>query len=223
MGYEAVIFDLDGTLLDTLEDLGDATNTVLARFGFPMHTIASYRRMVGWGIRVLVTKALPEASRDEQIVERMTGEVDAYLRENPVTKTHPYPGIPELLTRLESAGVKMGIVTNKPDALTQLVVERLLGSHRFVGVHGQRSDLPRKPDPTTTLALCGRMGSTPAATIFLGDSEVDMQTARAAGMAAIGAEWGFRSAEVLHEAGADRIISAPGELFTLIDEGAGAP
>lgn len=216
MNYDSVIFDLDGTLLNTLEDLSDATNTVLTQFGFPVHPTQAFRKMVGRGLRVLVTEALPEANRATETVEQVQEALDGYLRDHPVTKTRPYPGIPELLSFLESAGVPMAILTNKPDALTQLVVAQLLGKWRFTGVHGQRDNVPRKPDPTVALALSGEMGGVPERTLFVGDSDVDMETARAAHMIAVGAEWGFRGADELRAAGAERLISGPLELLDVL-------
>lgn len=216
MNYDSVIFDLDGTLLDTLEDLSDAANAVLAQFGFPVHPTAAFRQMVGRGLRVLVTEALPEASRASDTVQRVHDALDGYLRGHPVTKTKPYPEVPELLSSLQNAGIAMGILTNKPDALTHLVVARLLGRWPFVGVYGQRENVPRKPDPTVAIALSSQMGSAPARTLFVGDSDVDMETARAARMTAVGAAWGFRGADELRAAGAEHLISGPLELLKVL-------
>jgi len=218
MAYDAVIFDLDGTLLDTLEDLSDGANAVLSGFGFPAHPTQAYRLMVGRGLRILVTEALPEQERSDEMIRRMQDALGEHLRAHPVTKTRPYPGIPELLSALERRGVPMSICTNKPDALTHLVVEKLLAAWRFVGVQGQRDGLPRKPDPAGALALSREMGRPPQTTLFLGDSDVDMETAIAAGMRPIGAAWGFRGAEELRSAGADRVVSDPLDLLELLDE-----
>lgn len=213
MSYKAVIFDLDGTLLDTLEDLGDATNRVLARHGFDTHPTEAYRRMVGQGIRILTTLAIPEGGRDPAVVDELQTELGTDLREHPVTKTKPYPGVPELLTRLAELRIPAAILTNKPDAVTHLVVGELLSSWEFRGVYGQRDDLPRKPDPAVALRLAEELGADPGQILFVGDSDVDMETALAAGMRAIGAGWGFRGAEELLAAGAHRIISHPLELL----------
>ncbi len=216
MSFETVIFDLDGTLLDTLEDLGDAANSVFTRLGFESHPIDSYRRFVGQGLRMLIVQALPEGRRTAETVNRVQVELGAYLRDHPVTKTTPYPGIPELLTRLQSSGVPMGILTNKPDELTRVVVDLLLKKWRFGGVHGQRENVPRKPDPTAAIALAEELGGTPAKTLFVGDSDVDIETGLAAGMTPIGVAWGFRGSKELEAAGAHRVISRPLELLELL-------
>lgn len=215
MSYEAVIFDLDGTLLDTLDDLGDGTNLILSRHGFPVHETTEYRQMVGRGLYMLMTLALPEDRRDEPTIRSLHAELDTFLCDHPVTKTHPYPGIPETLTALAASGIPMGILTNKPDALTQIVVSRLLANWSFVGVQGQREGIPRKPDPTAAVALAEEMRSSPSHTVFVGDSDVDIQTALAAGMVAVGVEWGFRGRKELETAGAERVISSPSELLAL--------
>ena len=212
-----MLFDLDGTLLDTLADLCDATNSVLSEFGLPGHPLTPFRQMVGQGLRMLVTLALPEDKRDPETIERVRSRLDRFLLEHPVTKTRPYPGIPQMLTALQEAEVPMAILTNKPDPLAQLVVSRLLGTWRFTGIQGQLEGVARKPDPTAALAMSSAIGVSPGEVLFVGDSDVDMQTARAAGMVPIGVEWGFRGVDELRGAGASRILSHPAELLDLIE------
>lgn len=216
MSFNAVIFDLDGTLLDTLEDLANAANAVFTRCGFEAHPIDAYRGFVGQGIRMLVLQALPAGRRSDEIVARIQTELGAHLRDHPVTRTAPYPEIPELLTQLQTAGVPMGILTNKPEELTRVVVDLLLKPWRFGGVHGQRDDVPRKPDPMGAINLAQELGADPSRTLFVGDSDVDMQTAIAAGMKPIGVAWGFRGTEELERAGAHRVISRPLELLDFL-------
>lgn len=215
--FRAVLFDLDGTLLDTLDDLCDATNTVLARFGFPTHPQRAYRQMVGQGIRVLATLALPEENRDEQTIGRVQGDLDRYLREHPVMKSKPYPEVPALLSRLQERIIPMSILTNKPDSLARAVVAQLLDGWSFKGIQGQREDVPRKPDPTAAISLSDVMGVAPTQIVFVGDSDIDMQTALAAGMTPVGVAWGFRGRVELDAAGAKRIISRPLDLLELFE------
>ena len=222
MDVRAVIFDLDGTLLDTLDDLHDAVNLSLERRGYGGHDRDRYRIMVGNGMRRLVEQALPQGARSDEEVESMVDEVNAYLAEHPVTKTVPYRGVPELLEALASKKIPMAILSNKPNALTQKVVGLLLSPFPFAVVQGQMAGVPRKPDPEAALLLARKMGSAPGETLFIGDSDVDMKTASAAGMVAVGAEWGFRGAKELEAAGARSILRAPLDLLSLLGEpGAG--
>lgn len=215
LNHRAVLFDLDGTLLDTLEDLCDATNTVLASSGYPEHPQQAFRQMVGRGLRMLVTMAVPEEHRDPETLNRTSELLGRYLLEHPVTKTRPYPGIPEMLTALQERAIPMAILTNKPDAVAREVVRMLLGDYRFVEIQGQREGVPRKPDPTAARTICERMGCSPERAAFVGDSDVDIETALAAGMTPVGVEWGFRGREELLGAGAKRILSSPRELLEL--------
>lgn len=216
MSFQAVIFDLDGTLLDTIEDLKEAVNLSLERHGFPKHDSDAYRRMVGNGVMKLVELAMPADARAAERIALLDREVNEYLAAHPVTRTRPYPGVPELLGALQSRGVKTAILSNKPDHLTQKVVGVLLASWRFADVQGQRSGVPRKPDPAAALSMAHAMGASPDETLFLGDSDVDMKTAVAASMYPVGAAWGFRGAEELKSAGARRVINAPLELLDLL-------
>ncbi len=211
----AVLFDLDGTLLDTLDDLCDATNSVLAGSGFPEHPKEAFRRMVGRGLRMLVTMALPEGNRDSATLDRVGSLLGRYLLEHPVTKTKPYPGIPEMLSSLQERNIPMAILTNKPDRVAQEVVRTLLSDYRFVEIQGQRDGVPRKPDPTAARMMCDRMQCSPEQAAFVGDSDVDIETALAAGMKPVGMEWGFRGREELLRAGAERILASPQELLEL--------
>lgn len=216
MAFPGILFDLDGTLLDTLEDLASATNRSLARRGFPTHERGSYRGMVGWGIRHLVEAALPPEARGLETVEEVAREVNAYLRDHPVVATRPYPGIEQLLAELERRKVRLAILSNKPDELTRSVVSELLGGVHFEAIQGARDDLPRKPDPTAALLLAKRMGLSPAEMLYLGDSDVDMQTATGAGMYPVGAAWGFRTREELSRHGARVVIERPEALLGLL-------
>lgn len=216
MRIQAVIFDLDGTLLDTIEDLKEAVNLSLERYGYPLHDSDAYRQMVGNGVMKLVELAIPPGERTMERIALFDREVNEYLAVHPATQTRPYPGIPELLGALESRGMKTAILSNKPDHLTQKVVELLLSSWRFASVQGQRAGVPRKPDPEAALAVARALGSRPEETLFLGDSDVDMHTAVSASMYPVGAAWGFRGAEELRRAGARRVIEKPMDLLELL-------
>ena len=219
MKPQAVIFDLDGTLLDTLTDLAEAANRVLARFGYPVHTVAAYKRFVGSGGLTLMGRALPpgEAERLGEtgvrpIVEAMRAE---YL-DHAAEATRPYPGIAELLAVLRERNIVSGVLSNKPHPATQAVVRHFFAEHPFAVVQGALPDVPLKPDPTSALAMAGTFGIAPRHILYLGDSDVDMHTARAAGMYAVGAAWGFRGADELRASGADHVCFTPFEVTELM-------
>ena len=219
MSYEAVLFDLDGTLLDTLEDLADATNRALARSGFPAHPLDAYRYFVGDGMRNLILRTLPEGQRDEEMLAKTIEAFQEEYGRNWADKTRPYEGVPELLDALAERGVPMAILSNKPDEFTKLCVGRLLPRWRFRAVQGVSETNPKKPDPTGALAIAERLGVAPAEVLYVGDTNTDMKTANAAGMFAVGVTWGFRPASELLAHGARALLAAPGELVGLLDEG----
>jgi phosphoglycolate phosphatase len=213
---KAVLFDLDGTLADTIEDLAGAVNRMLARRGLPEHEIELFKLMVGEGFRNLVTRALPERLRSEDYVESARAEASADYAERCLVRTRPYPGVPELLTELAARGVARAVISNKPDALTKKVVAGLFPAGGFALVRGELPEFPRKPDPSSALDLCARLGAAPGETLYLGDSGVDMKTAKAAGFLALGALWGFRSEAELREAGADALLARPLDLLEYV-------
>lgn len=216
MHYKAVLFDLDGTLLDTLEDLADSMNLVLARLGCPQHDVAAYKYYVGDGVKALVLRALPPDRRDEATVRQCIAAMRQEYGKRWAYKTRPYPGIPELLDTLTQRGIKTAILSNKPDATTQLVVAKLLPRWRFDAVVGQRDSVPLKPDPTAALHIAQTLGLEPTQFIYLGDTGTDMKTACAAGMYPVGALWGFRTADELTANGAKALIKTPLELLKLL-------
>lgn len=206
---KAALFDLDGTLLDTLEDLANATNRALASAAYPVHPVSAYRRFVGNGLRTLVSRALPageDASFALDELVRRTGE--NYARDWAET-TRPYPHIPELLDTLRGKGIPLAVVTNKPHDWTLLMLDHYFPGQPFAFVQGATPRIPHKPDPAGALKAAHNLNVTPEEAAFLGDSNVDMHTARNAHMLALGAAWGFRGAEELREAGADHILEDP--------------
>ncbi|MDR1490940.1 MAG: HAD family hydrolase [Desulfovibrio sp.] len=216
--FGAVIFDLDGTLLDTLEDLGRAMNAALLDFGYPPHPLAAYKRMVGNGLETLVVRALPTGADKEPSgrVEALTEAMRAIYQERAMEATRVYPGICRLLAAVRAMGLKSGVLTNKPDPATQLVLRHFFPSHTFTAVQGARQGTPLKPDPTSALTMAEEFALRPERILYLGDSDVDMQTAKAAGMYAVGAVWGFRTAEELLASGADALCAHPQEVAALL-------
>lgn len=214
--FQAVLFDLDGTLLDTLEDLADAVNIVLKRHNLPTHPLDNYRYFVGEGAERLMLKALPEGMRDEDNVNRFIRELLDEYGKNWDVKTKPYDGIPELLDGISDRGIKMAVLSNKPHKFTLASVIRFLNKWRFDVILGQMDSIPIKPDPTVALKIAQHLDTQPANFLYLGDTGIDMMTARFAGMFPVGALWGFRDAEELLENGAGILIKSPVDLLDLL-------
>lgn len=215
MSFKAVIFDLDGTLLNTLEDLADSMNSVLHRLSLPPRPLSDYKILVGKGMRNLVTSALPpELRNDEKIEQCFNSMFEEYGRRWDI-KTYPYEGIEELLTVLGRKNIRMAVLSNKLDHLTQLIVKKYLGRWDFDAVFGERDGVPRKPDPAGLFEISGIMNISPAEIICLGDSGSDMTAAISAGMYPAGALWGFRGREELVSHGAMRVFEKPVDLLEL--------
>ena len=215
MKYKAVLFDLDGTLLDTLDDLADSMNAALATLGAPQHPAAAYRYFVGDGVVELCRRVLPADRRDEATVKAAAAAMrDAYGQRWAV-KTRPYPGVPELLDGLTARGVAMAVLSNKNNDFTRLCVEKMLGRWRFGVVQGLDETIHKKPDPSGALSVARRLKTEPADFLYLGDTNTDMKTAVAAGMFPVGALWGFRTAEELTASGAKTLIANPVDLLAL--------
>ncbi|NUQ01042.1 MAG: HAD family hydrolase, partial [Armatimonadetes bacterium] len=197
MPYRAVLFDLDGTLLNTLADLADSMNTALRGLGHPPHPTDSYRYHVGDGMTNLALRVLPPDQRDAAEVARCVAAMRAEYALRWAAKTRPYDGVLELLDALAERGVARAVLSNKPDEFTQQVVAKLLGRERFDVVMGAQPGWPLKPDPAGALEVARRLGQPPGAVLYLGDTNTDMATAVAAGMHPVGARWGFRPAAEL--------------------------
>ncbi len=215
MNYQAVMFDLDGTLADTLDDIAAAANAVLKAMGQPTYEAADYRRFVGHGARWLFEQALDDAHRD--LAPQAKSMLEAHFREHGHPLTKPYDGVADMLDALTQRGMVMAVLSNKPDAAAKHTVAAQFGRWSFAKVLGHREDLPLKPDPTSARLICDALNIAPSQWLYLGDSEVDMQTAKAASMFAVGATWGFRDRDELRAGGADRLIDQPGELLDLLD------
>ncbi|MCF7928828.1 MAG: HAD-IA family hydrolase [Spirochaetales bacterium] len=211
-----VIFDLDGTLLNTLGDIAAAVNTMLSSRGYEGYSQESYKQMVGHGMRNLVISALPpDASSDEEEINSALEEMMDYYRAHPADYTQPYPGIYEMLEKLAADSVPMAIYSNKADELVQRAVSLRLEGIPFKAVRGAKPGAPKKPDPYVALELARSLGSEPPRIWYLGDSGVDMQTAVHAGMRAVGVLWGFRGRKELSEAGAEHLIESPDQFLQL--------
>ncbi|MDR2403061.1 MAG: HAD family hydrolase [Spirochaetaceae bacterium] len=218
MKFNCIIFDLDGTLVDTLEDIAASMNRALESRGFPPVPPEQYAGMVGWGIKRLALLALPPEARDEKNAGPLAAAAVRFYTENPLVYSRPYPEIPRLVEDLKRLKVKTAVLTNKPDPVARLVIDGLFPAGSFNIVLGEKPGVPRKPDPASVWDILMRLDSTPRNTIFAGDSEIDMETARAAECHALGVSWGFRSRAALKQAGAERIVDSPGEILNLIKD-----
>lgn len=219
MKFKAVIFDLDGTLLDTIDDLTDSMNAALVSAGLPTRTTEECKHFVGDGVAIFTRRAMGRAGCDEQALANVLAVYhDEYARRWN-RKTRPYEGIGELLDALSGNGLAMAVLSNKPDDLTILTVERLLAKWQFGAVMGARSDVPHKPDPAGAFETASALGVEPADCLYVGDTNTDMRTANAAGMYAVGVLWGFRTADELTASGAKVLIERPLELMELLRQG----
>jgi phosphoglycolate phosphatase len=214
--YPGIIFDLDGTLLDTIEDLADSMNQVLTDLGFPTHTLGAYKYFVGEGVEALIRRALPEDQLRPELLDQCLGAFREEYGRRWENKTRPYPGIPELLDHLTGLGLKMAILSNKLDQFTRIMVARLLPRWRFDPVFGARPSVPKKPDPAGALEIAASLNLAPNNFVYLGDTGIDMKTASTAGMVPVGVLWGFRPADELRAQGARWLIEKPGDLVSLL-------
>jgi phosphoglycolate phosphatase len=216
--FRAILFDLDGTLLDTLEDLADAMNLALAEMGFPIHHIESYKYFVGDGIENEARRALPPDAGDETTVKKcVTLARDNYSR-CWTNNTRPYPGIPELLTGLQNKNIPLTVLSNKPDDFTRLMVKELLSKWKFEIVLGAGPNTPVKPNPLGAVQIAQRLALPAEQFVYAGDTNTDMQTANSAGMYAVGVLWGFRTARELLDNGAKQLAINPTDILKLFEK-----
>jgi len=216
MPYPAVIFDLDGTLLDTLADIAESSNRVLASHGLRTFPVDDYRQWVGQGLRRLLERVVPPGEEQERMIAACIREFrEVYSREWNV-RTRPYPGVLELLGLLGSRGVRMAVLSNKPHEFARRCVEHYFADARFEAVLGEGNGIPPKPDPTGARMIIDRVGLAPEEFVYLGDTPTDVATAIAAGVLPVGVTWGFRPREELEAAGARYLIERPGELVELL-------
>jgi len=216
LNFDGVLFDLDGTLLDTLQDLADSMNTALERLCEPSHPVESYRYFVGDGVRCEAERALPEGHRDEELIEKCVEIAMAKYQNCWSENTRPYAGVPELLGGIEELGLGMSVLSNKPDEFVQVMVEKLLGEWKFEVVAGLKEGSARKPDPGSAIAIAEKMGVSAGKMLYVGDTGTDMETAVSAGMYGVGALWGFRDAEELSANGAKVLVDKPAGVLGLL-------
>lgn len=215
MMKKLVIFDLDGTLLNTIADLAQSTNHALKALGYPTHPMDAYPQMVGNGINKLFERALPEGKKTQENVLRMRAAFVPYYNVHNADLTSPYPGIPALLERLAGEGIALAVASNKYQAATEKLVAHYFPAVRFVSVLGQREGVPVKPDPVIVADTLRAAGVPPADVLYVGDSGVDMQTAANAGVEACGVTWGFRPRAELEAFLPAHIVDAPADVARL--------
>ena len=219
MKYDIVIFDLDGTLLNTIGDLAASVDYVMRSRNLPEHTDAEYRQMVGGGIKRLVERALPaELAANGEYVEECVTQFRRYYVDNIDRHTVPYDGMHDLLHRLRKEGVQVAVASNKFQHGTDRLVSKFFGDVDFVAVEGNREGAPLKPDPQIENNILHKAGVEHSKAIMVGDSGIDIRTAAAAGIDSVGVAWGFRFAEELYEAGATRVVTTAEELETALFE-----
>jgi phosphoglycolate phosphatase len=217
--YRAAIFDLDGTLLDTIDDIAIAMNRVLEGLHFETHTVEEYKTLVGEGIDEMVRRALAPHLPGEEVIARLVRD---YRREYDLCwrdHSRPYRDVPELLAELARRRVKTAVLSNKSHPFTESMILELLPEHRFSVVRGAMPGVPLKPDPDSALLVASEMGVSPSSVVFLGDTKVDMMTAVSSGMFPVGALWGFRSAAELEGSGAAALIASPLDLLRYFPAG----
>ena len=214
-----VIFDLDGTLLNTIEDLGQAANYALERNGYATHSMASYPYFVGNGVRRLVTRVLPEDARDDENVDRVLGDFMKYYDEHCIDYTKPYNGMPELLQDLRDMGVMMAVASNKYQQAVSKIRPHYFPDINFIAIEGQKDGVNVQPDPSIVFSILAQARVPKADALYIGDSGVDMETARRACIDSVGVTWGFRSKKELVEYQADVIVNNPVDIVGIVENG----
>lgn len=215
MKFKGIIFDLDGTLVNSLEDIADAMNKVLQSLDYPTHSYDDYQYFIGSGLRNLVSKALPETNNDENQIEKSLNSMIDVYRDNCTNQTKAYQGIVELLNELKSRKLKLGVFSNKADALTKEITKALFPDV-FDPIVGLSTESLKKPNPFEALEISKSWGLQPEEMIFVGDSGIDMQTATNANMHAVGVSWGYRPEKELMKNGAQHILNHPLDLIPIL-------
>lgn len=217
-GKKTIIFDLDGTLIDSLEDIAVCMNQVLKELDLPTHEMNDYKYFVGGGISILVDNALNALNKEisDELKEKVTQRFKEIYDQKLHAKTKPYEGIYELLDELVKLDYNIGILSNKPHEFTLAYAQSLFSKYNIPQIHGQKSDVPKKPDPSAAITIANSFNSTCEETYFVGDTMVDMQTAVNAKMIGIGVLWGFRDEEELMENGATFVVKHPLDILEIV-------
>lgn len=214
---KAIFFDLDGTLVNSIEDLADASNAALKELGFPTHEVEKYRYFIGDGMRKLIERILPEENRNDEMIDNCHKIFRNIYDKNYLNKTAAYDGIEEMLEKLKQKGYKLVVVSNKVDVMAKKIVDEIF-PNIFDFASGKVDNLPTKPDPTLTLSIMKELGLEPNECAFVGDSGMDMKTGVNTGAVPIGVSWGFREKEELLENGAKYIIDAPKHMLDVLEK-----
>ncbi len=217
MKFKAIIFDLDGTLLDTLYDLGNCGNNILKRYEFPIHPIEKYKEFIGDGAKKLVERMIPKEKREDNFIEKVTLEFKEEYGKKCDLYSKPFPDIEKLIRQLKEKQIKISILSNKPHELTMRVVEKLLPVNDFEVIRGHIDGQPRKPDPVVALQIAENMKTDSEKVIFIGDMENDIKTARNGKFYPVAVSWGMRSKKQLIEFGAETIIDKPLDLLKMLE------
>lgn len=212
---QLVIFDLDGTLLNSIADLGNAANHALEKAGFPTHPAEAYPRFVGNGVRRLIERVLPESHRSRETVNRLLVDFKEYYNGHLTDETRPYPGIPELLRDLTDRGIKVAVASNKYKGAVEVLIRHYFPEIPWAAIEGQKEGIPVKPDPSVVFEILSEVPTPKSGVLYVGDSGVDMETARRACVESCGVTWGFRSRQELQENYAAHIVDTPSQLLRL--------
>lgn len=215
--FKAIIFDLDGTLLNTLSDLADSVNELLSNYNFPIHPVNAYKYLVGDGAKTLIQRVLPpDKVKNKKQLEKLLKEYKHIYRSRMILKTKPYDGIIDLLTELNKLSFPISVLSNKSHLETVLLIKKMFKDIKFEIVMGAIHEISKKPNPSNALFIADKLKIKPDLFIYVGDTAVDMITAKNAGMFGVGVTWGFRQREELEENGAKIIIDKPEEIFKII-------
>jgi len=215
MSYSSIIFDLDGTLLDTLYDIAETANATLVHHGFPPHPQKEYRRFVGDGLAVLIERISPKATTHTLLESCRQMFLQLYA-DNWCKNCRPYPGIEDLLSAIVKRSISISVLSNKPHAFTQLFIDRYFPAVPFSPIYGQREGVARKPDPTVALQIAHQQKLLPEKMLFVGDTAIDIRTGKAAAMATAAVTWGFRSADELQREQPDILVNTPLDLLQYV-------
>ena len=214
--YKGAIFDLDGTLLNTVADLGDSVNAALEELGFPPHSEEAYKKKIGHGFRNLIEVSLPEGVKDDTLIDKGLALFLKAYDERYRNKTRPYDGMAELVFALQSSGAILGVNSNKRNDYTRTLISDFFPEGSFTAVFGERTGVPKKPNPMTALEIAAIMGLKPEEIVYIGDTATDIQTGKNAGMDTIGVSWGFRGRLELEQSGASFVVDLPEQISKII-------